>query len=122
MTSPGSKKVVPGDGSEKNHSGNLGRRGDLNESGSSSSGGGGGEGGGGGGTFEYFGQVYHLGSNKIGHDYCHLRFLFIRGKYVEMYKRDPHENPDIVSSSFTPLFFILRFTFGIEAGRIDHIY
>ncbi|CAF2227406.1 unnamed protein product [Brassica rapa] len=95
MTSPGSKKVVPGDGSEKNHSGNLGRRGDLNESGSSSSGGGGGEGGGGGGTFEYFGQVYHLGSNKIGHDYCHLRFLFIRGKYVEMYKRDPHENPDI---------------------------
>lgn len=89
MTSPGSKKVVPADGSEKNHSGNLGRTGDLNESGSSS-------GGGEGGTFEYFGQVYHLGSNKIGHEYCHLRYLFIRGKYVEMYKRDPHENPDIV--------------------------
>nr|VDD54815.1 unnamed protein product [Brassica oleracea] len=88
MTSPGSKKVVPADGSEKNHSGNLGRTGDLNESGSSS-------GGGEGGTFEYFGQVYHLGSNKIGHEYCHLRYLFIRGKYVEMYKRDPHENPDI---------------------------
>ncbi|KAJ4881336.1 hypothetical protein Rs2_38391 [Raphanus sativus] len=89
MTSPGSKKVVPADGSEKNLSGNLGRTGDVNDSGSSS---GGGEGG---GTFEYFGSVYHLGSNKIGHEYCHLRFLFIRGKYVEMYKRDPHENPDI---------------------------
>lgn len=62
--------------------------------------GGGGEdqrggGGGGGSTFEYFGWVYHLGVNSIGHEYCHLRFLFIRGKYVEMYKRDPHENPDI---------------------------
>ncbi|ONH98539.1 hypothetical protein PRUPE_7G253100 [Prunus persica] len=64
--------------------------------------GGGGGGGGGGGedqrgssTFEYFGWVYHLGVNSIGHEYCHLRFLFIRGKYVEMYKRDPHENPGI---------------------------
>ncbi|KAH0970231.1 hypothetical protein GBA52_022387 [Prunus armeniaca] len=62
----------------------------------------GGGGGGGGGedqrgssTFEYFGWVYHLGVNSIGHEYCHLRFLFIRGKYVEMYKRDPHENPGI---------------------------
>ncbi|XP_048328771.2 protein ENHANCED DISEASE RESISTANCE 2 isoform X3 [Ziziphus jujuba] len=55
--------------------------------------------GGGGGDerniFEYFGWVYHLGVNSIGHDFCHLRFLFIRGKYVEMYKRDPHENPGI---------------------------
>nr|XP_011470338.1 PREDICTED: protein ENHANCED DISEASE RESISTANCE 2-like [Fragaria vesca subsp. vesca] len=61
-------------------------------------GGGGGNGGGGGAgasTFEYFGWVYHLGINSIGHEYCHLRFLFIRGKYVEMYKRDPHENPGI---------------------------
>ncbi|BFG20478.1 hypothetical protein CerSpe_067530 [Prunus speciosa] len=49
----------------------------------------------GGGMFEYFGWVYHLGLNKLGHEYCHLRFLFIRGKYVEMYKRDPHENPGI---------------------------
>ncbi|KAJ4709656.1 protein ENHANCED DISEASE RESISTANCE 2-like [Melia azedarach] len=47
------------------------------------------------GLFEYFGWVYHLGTNSIGHEYCHLRFLFIRGKYVEMYKRDPHENPGI---------------------------
>nr|XP_019070462.1 protein ENHANCED DISEASE RESISTANCE 2 isoform X2 [Solanum lycopersicum] len=44
-------------------------------------------------AFEYFGWVYHLGVNTIGHEYCHLRFLYIRGKYMEMYKRDPHENP-----------------------------
>lgn len=48
--------------------------------------------------FEYFGWVYHLGVNSIGHEYCHLRFLFIKGKYMEMYRRDPHENPGIVSS------------------------
>nr|DAD27336.1 TPA_asm: hypothetical protein HUJ06_028804 [Nelumbo nucifera] len=47
------------------------------------------------GMFEYFGWVYHLGVNSIGHEYCHLRFLFLRGRYVEMYKRDPHENPGI---------------------------
>uniref|UniRef100_A0A7N0SWV4 START domain-containing protein n=1 Tax=Kalanchoe fedtschenkoi TaxID=63787 RepID=A0A7N0SWV4_KALFE len=47
------------------------------------------------GNFEYFGWVYHLGVNSIGHEFCHLRFLFIRGKYVEMYKRDPHEYPGI---------------------------
>ncbi|XP_021275787.1 protein ENHANCED DISEASE RESISTANCE 2 [Herrania umbratica] len=47
------------------------------------------------GIFEYFGWVYHIGVNSIGHEYCHLRFLFIKGKYVEMYKRDPHENPGI---------------------------
>ncbi|OIS97178.1 PREDICTED: protein ENHANCED DISEASE RESISTANCE 2-like [Nicotiana attenuata] len=44
-------------------------------------------------SFEYFGWVYHLGVNSIGHEYCHLRFLYIRGKYMEMYNRDPHENP-----------------------------
>lgn len=48
-------------------------------------------------SFEYFGWVYHLGVNSIGHEYCHLRFLYIRGKYMEMYKRDPHENPGTVS-------------------------
>ncbi|XP_057997994.1 protein ENHANCED DISEASE RESISTANCE 2-like [Hevea brasiliensis] len=48
-----------------------------------------------GGIWEYFGWVYHLGTNSIGHEYCHLRFLFIRGKYVQMYKRDPHQNPGI---------------------------
>ncbi|XP_071696708.1 protein ENHANCED DISEASE RESISTANCE 2-like isoform X2 [Rutidosis leptorrhynchoides] len=45
--------------------------------------------------FEYFGWVYHLGTNSIGREFCHLRFLYIRGKYVMMYKRDPHENPGI---------------------------
>ncbi|XP_057767088.1 protein ENHANCED DISEASE RESISTANCE 2-like [Salvia miltiorrhiza] len=45
--------------------------------------------------FEYSGWVYHLGVNKIGREYCHFRFLSIRGKYLEMYKRDPHENPGI---------------------------
>ncbi|KAL1563471.1 protein ENHANCED DISEASE RESISTANCE 2-like isoform X1 [Salvia divinorum] len=42
--------------------------------------------------FEYSGWVYHLGVNKIGREYCHFRFLSIRGKYLEMYKRDPHDN------------------------------
>ncbi|KAK4760662.1 hypothetical protein SAY87_005555 [Trapa incisa] len=45
--------------------------------------------------FEFFGWVFHLGVNTIGHEFCHLRFLYIRGKYVEMYKRDPHENPGV---------------------------
>ncbi|KAK9027100.1 hypothetical protein V6N11_066945 [Hibiscus sabdariffa] len=45
--------------------------------------------------FEFFGWVYHIGVNSIGHEYCHLRFLYIKGKYVIMYKRDPHENPGI---------------------------
>ncbi|KAJ8560776.1 hypothetical protein K7X08_022636 [Anisodus acutangulus] len=66
------------------------------EGGSSESGGsesGADERGGNNDTFEYFGWVYHLGVNSIGHEYCHLRFLYIRGKYMEMYKRDPRENP-----------------------------
>ncbi|XAR50738.1 hypothetical protein NMG60_11005152 [Bertholletia excelsa] len=45
--------------------------------------------------FVYSGWVYHLGVNSIGHEYCRLRFLSIRGKYVELYKRDPQENPGI---------------------------
>ncbi|XP_051150527.1 protein ENHANCED DISEASE RESISTANCE 2-like [Andrographis paniculata] len=44
---------------------------------------------------EYYGWVYHLGTNPIGHEFCHYRFLFIRGCYMEMYKRDLHENPGI---------------------------
>ncbi|KAG9456242.1 hypothetical protein H6P81_000750 [Aristolochia fimbriata] len=47
------------------------------------------------GAFEYFGWVYHLGVNSIGHEYCHLRFLYLRGRSVQMFKRDPHENPGI---------------------------
>ncbi|XP_043701322.1 protein ENHANCED DISEASE RESISTANCE 2-like isoform X2 [Telopea speciosissima] len=47
------------------------------------------------GMIEYFGLVFHLGVNSIGHEFCHLRFLLLRGRHVEMYKRDPHENPGI---------------------------
>ncbi|CAJ1975569.1 unnamed protein product [Sphenostylis stenocarpa] len=47
------------------------------------------------GIFQYFGWVYHIGVNSVGREYCHLRFLLVRGKCVSMYKRDPHENPDI---------------------------
>lgn len=55
-----------------------------------------------GGHFEYFGWVYHLGVNKIGHEFCRLRFLYIRGSRLFMYKRDPHDYPDIVySPTFT---------------------
>ncbi|KAG9138669.1 hypothetical protein Leryth_018557 [Lithospermum erythrorhizon] len=46
-------------------------------------------------TTEYSGWVYHVGVNSIGHEYCHLRFLLVRGKYVEMFKRDPAQNPGI---------------------------
>ncbi|KAK1395932.1 protein ENHANCED DISEASE RESISTANCE 2-like [Heracleum sosnowskyi] len=40
--------------------------------------------------FEYYGWVYHLGSHKI--DFFHRRFLWIRGSYLQMFKRDPHEH------------------------------
>ncbi|KAL6647344.1 hypothetical protein ACP70R_014781 [Stipagrostis hirtigluma subsp. patula] len=64
--------------------------------GSQSSGSGSGSGNGSGrSTAEYSGWVYHLGVNSIGHEYCHLRFLVIRGKSVAMYKRDPHDNPGL---------------------------
>ncbi|KAF3783991.1 Ammonium transporter 1 member 3 [Nymphaea thermarum] len=43
--------------------------------------------------FQYHGWVYHLGTNSIGHEFCHLRFLWLKGKYAFMYKRDPFENP-----------------------------
>lgn len=42
----------------------------------------------------YGGWVFHLGVNKLGHQFCHLRYLHITGKYVKMYKRDPAEQPD----------------------------
>ncbi|XP_023156071.1 protein ENHANCED DISEASE RESISTANCE 2-like isoform X2 [Zea mays] len=54
-----------------------------------------GSGGSGRSTAEYSGWVYHLGVNSIGHEYCHLRFLVIRAKFVAMYKRDPHDNPGL---------------------------
>ncbi|XP_020688979.1 protein ENHANCED DISEASE RESISTANCE 2-like isoform X1 [Dendrobium catenatum] len=42
---------------------------------------------------QYSGWVYHLGVNSIGHEYFHLRFLCLRGNWVVMYKRDPHDDP-----------------------------
>ncbi|XP_066353870.1 protein ENHANCED DISEASE RESISTANCE 2-like isoform X2 [Miscanthus floridulus] len=54
-----------------------------------------GSGGSGRSAAEYSGWVYHLGVNSIGHEYCHLRFLVIRGKSVAMYKRDPHDHPGL---------------------------
>ncbi|RLM60396.1 protein ENHANCED DISEASE RESISTANCE 2-like [Panicum miliaceum] len=63
--------------------------------GSRSSGSGSGSGGSGRSAAEYSGWVYHLGVNSIGHEYCHLRFLVIRGRTVAMYKRDPHDNPGL---------------------------
>ncbi|KAJ3704668.1 hypothetical protein LUZ61_008373 [Rhynchospora tenuis] len=41
------------------------------------------------------GWVYHLGVNSIGHQYCHLRYLLLRGTCLFMYKRDPHHHPAI---------------------------
>ncbi|OAY46949.1 protein ENHANCED DISEASE RESISTANCE 2-like isoform X3 [Manihot esculenta] len=76
------RKTPEGEGSEKDGSDSSGSGGSVLEDKEK-------------GSSEYFGWVYHLGTNSIGHEYCHLRFLFIRGKYVEMYNRDPHENPDI---------------------------
>ncbi|KAK8645146.1 hypothetical protein V6N13_118995 [Hibiscus sabdariffa] len=46
------------------------------------------------GLLVYSGWVYHVGTNSAGHEYCHHRFLYIKGKYVEMYRRDPQENPN----------------------------
>ncbi|KAI3725040.1 hypothetical protein L1987_64813 [Smallanthus sonchifolius] len=43
-------------------------------------------------VFEHSGWVYHLGTNSIKREYCHRRFLHIKGKYVMMYKRNPHEH------------------------------
>lgn len=76
------------------------------------------------------GWVYHLGVNSIGREYCHLRYLFIRGKYVEMYKRDPNEIPGIVRETHFSLslfsigvlslsFMLLASVFGILRCLFD---
>eukprot|EP00249_Psilotum_nudum_P018130 c26651_g1_i2 orf=256-1899(+) len=41
----------------------------------------------------YQGVVFHVGVNSVGHQFCHLRYLRVRGKYVEMFKRDPMAHP-----------------------------
>ncbi|KAJ6958309.1 START domain-containing protein [Populus alba x Populus x berolinensis] len=104
--------------------GSDGSSGSGESSGASGGGGGGGSGGGGGGgggsgsggggeeraIYVYSGWVYHLGTNSIGRQYCHLRFLFIKGKYVQMYKRDPQDHPGIVDlSAVVGLLEALRF-------------
>jgi hypothetical protein len=93
-------------------SGRGGSGGGGGGSGRGGGGGGGGSGGGGGGEergiYVYSGWVYHLGTNSIGRQYCHLRFLFIKGKYVQMYKRDPQDHPGIVCFLLClPFFFIV---------------
>lgn len=68
-----------------------------------------GSGSGNGREVEYFGWVYHLGVNSIGREFCHLRFLFLRGYYAAMYKRDPNENPGtqaIRKGAITPTFMV----------------
>lgn len=40
----------------------------------------------------YGGWIYHLGTNSFGHQFCHLRYLLIKGKYVEIYKRNPNDH------------------------------
>lgn len=56
--------------------------------------------------FEHSGWVHHVGVNSIGHEYCKLRFLFLRGKGVAMYRRDPNENTGIVSTTPLSVFFL----------------
>lgn len=66
------------------------------------------------GLLAFSGWVYHIGTNSIGHEYCHQRFLYVKGKYVEMYRRDPQENPGIVrnvNSSY--LFSVYCSSFGL---------
>ncbi|XP_024530767.1 protein ENHANCED DISEASE RESISTANCE 2 isoform X2 [Selaginella moellendorffii] len=41
----------------------------------------------------YAGWIYHVGSNSMGYQFCNPRYLVIKGKYVEMYKRDPNDFP-----------------------------
>ncbi|KAJ7523493.1 hypothetical protein O6H91_18G051900 [Diphasiastrum complanatum] len=41
----------------------------------------------------YGGWVYHMGLNSLGYQFCHARYLLIKGKYAVMFKRDPSEYP-----------------------------
>lgn len=40
----------------------------------------------------YQGPVYHIGVNRVGRHFCHLRFLRISGIYVEMFKKEPQSD------------------------------
>jgi hypothetical protein len=48
------------------------------------------------GVRAYVGWVYHVGTNSLGYQYCHARYLVIKGKYVTMFKRDPGNSPQAV--------------------------
>ncbi|XP_024522558.1 protein ENHANCED DISEASE RESISTANCE 2 [Selaginella moellendorffii] len=43
----------------------------------------------------YAGWVYHVGINSKDLQYCHARYLVIKGRCVDMYKRDPQEEPGL---------------------------
>lgn len=63
----------------------------------------------------YSGWAYHLGVNSIGHEYCHLRYLTLKGKYITMYKRDPEKDRGIVRSPTLCLNFLgLNIAFSIK--------
>ncbi|CAK9882974.1 unnamed protein product [Sphagnum jensenii] len=48
------------------------------------------------GVRAYVGWVYHVGTNSLSYQYCHARYLVIKGKYVTMFKRDPGNSPQAV--------------------------
>ncbi len=45
----------------------------------------------------YVGWVYHVGTNSLGCQFCHARYLVIKGKHVTMFKRNPIDYPQAVS-------------------------
>lgn len=72
--------------------------------------------------FEHSGWVYHLGTNSIKRESCNRRFLHIKGKYVMMYKRDPHEHSGTVCF-YTISYSIILFTpFSFVSLHPDYIH
>jgi hypothetical protein len=45
----------------------------------------------------YVGWVYHVGTNSLGCQFCHARYLVIKGKHITMFKRNPMDYPQAVS-------------------------
>jgi hypothetical protein len=44
----------------------------------------------------YVGWVYHVGTNSLGCQFCHARYLVIKGKHITMFKRNPIDYPQAV--------------------------
>ncbi|CAK9877743.1 unnamed protein product [Sphagnum jensenii] len=42
------------------------------------------------------GWVYHVGTNSLGCQFCHARYLVIKGKHITMFKRNPIDYPQAV--------------------------